>query len=317
MHSRPNARHFSTGTITLRQLTAMFCLCAGACFISAERAESATGLQFLKIGAGARAMALGNAVVSNVDDPSATYWNPGALALISGTRAELAHSESFQSVRYEFASLTRNFGRHAAGGAFHGIWTDRLNGFDEAGEATGDFGYAGLILNGSYGFLVADGIGIGVGVEYVREQIDIDDATVLAFNFGLQAREILPRTSFGLTLLHAGSSGAKYNVEEFDLPVTVQAGLTHAVPLQAMNGRLLVSAEFRSVQDGDSQFLVGTEYRYQDITSLQVGYQTEHDTQDVSFGFSVGRDRVLGQYAFAPFGENLGDQHRFSIQLHW
>jgi len=299
-----------------RRITQFACLFAGLILASPDRVDATTGLQFLKIGAGARAMALSNAVVSNVDDPSATYWNPGALPLLPGTQAELTHSESFQSVRYEFASLTRNVGSHAAGVSFHGVWTDQLKGFDEAGQSTGDFGYAGVVLSGSYGYLLSEGIGIGGGIEYVREQIDVDEATALAFNFGIQARELLPRTSVGVALLHLGSS-AKYNVEEFDLPFTVQGGITHAIPLRSMNGRLNLSAELRSVKDGDSQFLIGTEYRYQDTASLQVGYQTEHDTQDVSFGFSVGRERVHGQYAFAPYGENLGDQHRFSLRLLW
>ena len=47
----------------------------------------------------------------------------------------------------------------------------------------------------------------------------------------------------------------------------------------------------------------------------QVGYRTQHDTQDFSSGLGVGSNRLRGQYAYVPFGENLGDQHRFSVQI--
>ena len=66
---------------------------------------AATGLSYLKVGVGARAVAIGNAVVSHVDDASAMGWNPGALPLLTGTEAELMHQESLDGVRNEYAAL--------------------------------------------------------------------------------------------------------------------------------------------------------------------------------------------------------------------
>lgn len=259
-------------------------------------------------------MALGNAVVSNVSDPTATYWNPGAMAFLAGTALELMHTESFQTVRYEFAGLTRTLGPGTAGAAFHGVWTDDLDGYDAAGNPTGSFGYAGVVLSGNYGWRAADNVGLGVGVEWLREQIDVEDASGFAASFGGQWREVLPRTDVGFAVLHLGSA-MKYVAEEFDLPTTIQGGVTHSLPVAALDGSFRISGEVRSVRDEDTQLVFGTEYAYQDFTSLQVGYQTAHDTRDVSFGLGLGKGRFHGQYAFSPFGENLGDQHRFSVRL--
>ena len=41
-----------------------------------------TAAQFLKIGIGARALALGGAYSAIADDASALYWNPGGLSRI-------------------------------------------------------------------------------------------------------------------------------------------------------------------------------------------------------------------------------------------
>jgi hypothetical protein len=291
-------------------------LCALLGGAASAAAAASTGLAYLKIGAGARAVAMGNAVVSQVDDASATYWNPGALPLLSGIQAELMHNESFQSVRYEFASLTRRMGRHGVGAAFHGVWTDNLRSYDESGEYLGEFGYSGIAVSGSYGFAVTPDLGVGMGVEYVREQIDVDDASGVAFSFGAQKREFLPRTDVGIAVRHLGSS-VKYVSQNIDLPVTVQGGVSHWLPLNALNAQLVLAVEAEAVRDEDTRVLFGAEYRYQDFTRLQVGYRTGLDTQDVSMGFGVGRDRLQAQYAFVPFGENLGDQHRFSILLHF
>lgn len=290
---------------------ALIFVCAGARPVGAT-----TGLSYLEIGAGARAIAMGNAVVSSVDGPAATYWNPAGVGFGDGTRAEIMHTESFQSVRYEFAALTHRFGRHGVGAAFHGTWTDNLPGYDETGEFQGHFGYSGIAVSGSYAFSVSEKMSAGVGVELVREQIDIESAGGAAWNAGVQLREVLPRTDVGVSLLHLGGS-MKYLDEEFDLPLTVQGGLTHTVPISTLDGALRLAAEVRSVRDDDPQLLVGTEYAYQDLTRLQVGYQTAHDTQDVSFGVGIGKGGIRGQYAFAPFGENLGDQHRFSVEFGW
>ncbi len=285
-----------------------------ASFAMTPSAEAATGLSYLKVGAGARAIALGNAVVSNVADPTANYWNPGALAFAPGTEIELMHNESFQTVRYEFAGLSHRKGRHGFGAAFHGVWTDDLTGLDVQGNSTGSFGYAGIAIAGNYALALNETMGLGIGVEYLREQIDRYEATGLAASIGFQAREVLPRTDVGFAALHLGSS-MKYETEEFDIPTTFQGGVTHRVPVASMDGEFRLSAEVRAVRDEDTQIVFGSEYRYQDFTSLQVGYQTNHDTQDVAFGIGLGRGRVRGQYAFSPFGQNLGDQHRFSVRV--
>ncbi len=288
---------------------------------SVVSASGMTGFSYLKIGAGARSVALGDAVVSHVNDASANYWNPGAIALMDGWNAELMHNESFQSVRYEFASVTRRLSdRHGVGLFFNGVWTDNLRGYNETGEFVGHFGYYGVAVGASYAFALTDRIGIGAGVELLQEAMDEFSAGGPAFNLGIQAREpfagILPRTDFGLSVRHLGGE-MQYEAEPFDLPTAIQGGVTHTIPIAAAQGQLLLSGEFRRTRGDESQLLIGTEYRYQDAARLQVGYLSNHDTQDVSFGVGIGRGVVKAQYSFVPFGEELGEQHRLSLLLNW
>src|SRR6188508_2040945 len=50
--------------------------------------------EFLKIGVGARAAAMGNAMTGIVDDVTAGYWNPGGLAMApAAPEIALMHSE--------------------------------------------------------------------------------------------------------------------------------------------------------------------------------------------------------------------------------
>jgi hypothetical protein len=136
----------------------------------------------------------------------------------------------------------------------------------------------------------------------------------VSLNLGAQYREVLPHTDLGVSILHLGPQ-MQYVEQPFDLPTTVQGGVTLHLPLRSVSGSLLFAAEARKIRDEDGQLLLGTEYSYQNLARLSVGYRTGLDTEDVSLGFGVGDGRIRGQYAYVPFGENLGEQHRIGIEL--
>ena len=64
--------------------------------------------EFLNIGAGARGLAMASAQVASVNDATAGYWNPAALANMRGGEPQLSlmHAEYYAGVgKYDFASL--------------------------------------------------------------------------------------------------------------------------------------------------------------------------------------------------------------------
>jgi hypothetical protein len=276
---------------------------------------AATGLAYLKVGFGARSVALGNAVVSHVDDASAMAWNPGALPLLTGTKAELVHQENLDGVRNEYAALAHVLGvRHGAGISFQGTWTSPLQRYNAYGDYEGEFGYSDIGLSAGYGYAPIEQVGVGVAVEYLREAIDTFTATGLAWSFGVQARGILPRTDAGFAILHLGSD-MKYETQAFRLPLTIQGGLSHLVPIAFPGGTVRLAVELRRVRDERASVLVGTEYEYQRTARVQVGYRTGLDNESVSFGMGVGRGPIRGQYSFVPVKNNVGDQHRIAVQF--
>ncbi len=63
--------------------------------------------EFLAIGVGARALAMGNAQVAVADDATAGYWNPaGLLAVKSGHSLSLMHAEYFAGIaKFDYAGF--------------------------------------------------------------------------------------------------------------------------------------------------------------------------------------------------------------------
>ena len=279
------------------------------------------GMAFLRIGAGADAIGMADAVVSNVDGPNATYWNPGALAFIPGFQATAVHNESFQSVRQEFGGIVRNFGSIGAGLSFLGTWTDNMDGYDESANFLGEFGYYSLAVAGTGGYRINDTWGAGLGVKYLREVIETSalcddcgsyDASGFAFDFGIQGRQLLSRFDVGLSILHLGSS-MEFIDEPFDLPLTLQGGVTYHLPLASVSGEAIFAAEVRKIRDEDAGVNLGAEYRIQELARMRIGYRSGLDTEDVSFGLGLTRGRVQVDYAYVPFGEDLGNQHRVGL----
>lgn len=63
------------------------------------------GAQFLKIGAGARALGMGEAMTASAEGPEALYWNPGGLAAARGLELAYARAELPDSVHHDYAAL--------------------------------------------------------------------------------------------------------------------------------------------------------------------------------------------------------------------
>ena len=65
--------------------------------------------EFLNIGAGARGLAMGGAVISNQDDVYSPMWNPAGLTSVeSDWQGAAMHSEYFESIaKYDYVSFAK------------------------------------------------------------------------------------------------------------------------------------------------------------------------------------------------------------------
>src|SRR5260221_5234533 len=98
-----------------------------------------TGLAFLKLGVTSRSIALGEAVVSNVEDACATFYNPAAL--LKGTNVNLMfmHNESVLGVRTEFFAAKLKFKKLALGLSLNNTSISNIEIRDIPGAPLGTF----------------------------------------------------------------------------------------------------------------------------------------------------------------------------------
>src|SRR5512142_979885 len=79
-----------------------------------------TGLAFLKLGAGGRALGMGEAFTSLATDPSATYYNPSGISYSGGPQLLIMHKEWIQDSRTEFLAATTRLDNVALGVSVNG-----------------------------------------------------------------------------------------------------------------------------------------------------------------------------------------------------
>jgi hypothetical protein len=274
-------------------------------------------MSFLAYGVDAQSIMLGQAVTSLVDDAAACYWNPAGLAHVERSQMLLSHVESFADLRREYAAVTQPVGGIAFGFAFDGVWTDNLEGYDESANPTGSFGWSEFEASLSAGMPIGSGIAVGAAGKMLREDIGAYSANGWAVDLGAQwAPEWRVPLRFGLTVKNLGPP-MKFIETEFDLPLTVQGGVSWQRDLGGNGSRLTLAADLKSVHDDGTAALFGAEYGYGNLLSFGVGYQGGQDNQDVSFGIGVERGRVAFHWAFIPISDELGneDEHRFSLRL--
>ncbi len=282
---------------------------------SAAAAEDGTsGAAYLKLGAGARAIGLGDAYVAVSGDASCVYWNPAGLAGVEHIDVELMHSEWFQGIRYEFLGGAKRYDHQAFGGAIMGLYMDDLERREGASaEPDGHFGVFDFSLTGSYARRLTEHFDVGGSLKYLHEKIDHETASGFAVDLGTISR--IPGAeglAAGIVVQNLGPQ-MSFIEEKFNLPFAVRAGLAFAFPAEPLHGDFLLTGDAVVPNDGDTKVHFGIEYEYAKILALRFGYRTGWDNQNVSLGLGAKVNRFRLDYAYTPFYSDLGDTHRISL----
>src|SRR5687767_4320158 len=78
-------------------------------------AAGTSSAQFLKMGAGARAAAMGNAFTAVADDVTATYWNPAGLGQIKNAQMSLMQNAGLIDTQYQYLAAAAPYKSRALG----------------------------------------------------------------------------------------------------------------------------------------------------------------------------------------------------------
>lgn len=289
---------------------------AASCLLAAAgRAGANAPLEFLYLDTGARPAALGGAYAAAADDAEALAYNPAGLAAVKRHEASFTHLAQFSGVTAQSLAVALRQGLgFSVLTVGHGP-AQRTTLSNPSGSGLGEFRGRDTAVGAGYGRAVGAGVSLGLGLKYIRSQLDSYSAGAAAVDAGARYRpDALPQLSLGAVAQNMGGT-VRFQAQSEELPLELRAGAAYT----ARWGKASALLAFEAVKPrrGQVEPAAGLEVRPAPTLALRLGYHGRNDAGmalTAGVGASVGSWR--GDYAFVPFGA-LGNAHRLSVSFAW
>lgn len=277
-------------------------LLLGTCLPCFADGAGTTTADFLLVGEGARAMAMGGASRALVDDATAIYWNPAMLSVIDGATFAVSDRIGYADVNQGHAGFAVPLWGGAAGASATYFDAGGLDGTNDAGESTGQFDATDLSVNLGYGVAVGEAFRLGLGVGSILSKIDDSEENAVTGSLGA-AYDVSPEIRIAAVVQNVGTE-----LGEDALPTFVGGGIGWRA------GSLALEGDVGKPSGGDVYFAAGGEYLIGPL-ALRGGYSSRADAGDgLHAGIGVLWERFFVDYAYVPMGD-LGTNHHVSIGM--
>lgn len=243
--------------------------------VYAQAKVGTTGLQFLKVGTGARAVGMGEAFTAVASDASALYYNPGGLIQVEYPQAIFTLVNWPAGIKFTYLGgvypLPRLSG--VAGVQITSLFTDDMTETTpEMPYGTGrTFTSGDLALGLTYCQRLTDKFSVGATLKFLHERLADESANGWAADVGTFYETGWNRVKIGMLIQNFGPD-MKVVKEPFPLPITFKFGMS-AVPYLQGPHSLTVAGEFLHPNDNLELYRLGVEYTYQRLISLRLGKQ--------------------------------------------
>jgi long-subunit fatty acid transport protein len=299
--------------------------------LGGQRAGISTA-QFLKIGVGGRASALGESFVAIANDASALYWNPAGLTQFSDNQVIFSHNNWVVDINHDFVGAVYHLDNENAFGV--ALTTLTMKDMPVTTEfqpfGTGEyFGYSDFGLAVTYARKMTEQFSFGGTVRYIEETIDKLKMRGVMIDLGTLYWTGLGTSRFAVTVSNFGNDiapdgkvvlvGKRENSswQSFSPPTVFRIGFAFE-PYQTEEHTVTASIQLNHPNDNSENVGTGIEYNWKKILYLRGGYKFNVEEQNYSFGAGVNIPvsiaNVNVDYAYSNF-TRLGSAHRFSIIL--
>lgn len=299
-----------------------------------------TTYQFLKIGVGARASGLGEALIANTQDINSVFWNPSAITQIENVQA---------AFNYTMWIADLNVMAGAIGYKIPGIATVALNyiGLDygQIQEAlvtsttgrtdtrTGNtFSGKDLALGIAVAREFTDRLSIGVNVKYLREDLYTLSNSLWSLDVGTYYNTGWKGIRLAMTAQNFSSQARWLQTKEeaqqsYELPLLFRLGTS--IDLMGgedlllggdpTKGRLSLNIDAVHSNDYAERLNMGGEYVIFNSIALRAGYRMNYDEGNLSFGVGINTEQISGlklqvDYSYVQY-DFLQSPHRFSLMF--
>jgi hypothetical protein len=289
-------------------------------------AAGTTGFATLKIVYSARAIALGQALTGQAQNPDGLHFNPAAIIRIDGNEIGSTYSNYFeggQGGQLQYLWPKNRFTAWGFALKYMNMGSIERTDIDQNGEIieTGEtFGAYNLIASTSVSKYISDAIDAGGSFKVVYDQIDNSSAAAILLDLGLIHHPANEKVKVGLSVRNVGVQVKYYSKSGYKekMPVTYAAGLTYK-----FNPLVNALAEVSKANGENVVVKTGVEYSLTPALDLRAGFRTNaaegYNGGSFAFlsGFSLGagwkwRNYVV-DYGVSSYGD-LGLVNQLSLK---
>ncbi len=308
-----------TSRIVLPLLTAAVLLFPS----SRLQAVSKTGTsaaQFLKIGVGPRAAALGGSFTALANDASALYWNPAGIAWMNKGHFLASHTNWFIDISHEYIGLVVPLaGATRLGVSFTALNTPEMEQTTiQEPDGTGIyFDVQDISIGLTLARMMTNRFSFGITLKYIQQTLFNESAKTLAIDLGGMLRTGFKGLRLGIAMSNFGGKmkltgrdlivsyddkpnqtgnpliQASLETQEWPLPINFRIGLAFDL-IGRQEGltlshsqRLTFLVEGTNENDAPETVSFGAEYAYKEFFFLRGGYRLNHDLENFSAGLGI------------------------------
>jgi outer membrane protein OmpA-like peptidoglycan-associated protein len=268
---------------------------------------------FLRMGVGARAMAMGTAQTAVAQDATAAYWNPAALPWLCKFEVSLMYSAAMEYDRnHNYVAAAMRADRI---GTFGLSWINSgitgIGQYDPTGVKTGNLDVSNNAFQLSYARALGNGFGLGLSAKYLQENLADNDG--FGFDAGLMFKPY-DELQFGLMVRDLA---AEHGDDKVPFEARLGAGVR---PWKSV----LLSSDIVKVEDQDVTLNLGGAYDF-DVSDnvnfyLAAGMtnliETEQANSGFTAGFGFGFQNWAIQYAYVEEPQQfLKENHKISVNF--
>jgi len=279
----------------------------------------------LRMGLGAKSIALGNTGVAAPANAYSTFYNPAAVGNMEGRQVGLSYS--FLSLDRHVSYLSFSM-KVPPGAGFTLGWIESgvgdLYSYNSIGENTGEINHSANTIYFSFGRTFSENFSLGVSIKILFESINDGtdqfdyNSKGVGFDFGLQYK-ILPQLTLGYQLRDINSKLEANTEKIFErggttvdrFPVIHKIGLYYQAPLPWL--RVYYDYE-RSNKSADKHH-IGVEALQGENLALRAGLNDGILTFGAGMDFQFMGTRSFLDYAFLSSVVDEGSSHIFSWQI--
>jgi hypothetical protein len=279
---------------------------------------------FLRLGLGARGMAMGNAQVATADQGFGFYYNPAAQPYLEKFSANFSYSFMSLDRRFNYLGISSPLKPQAGlslGWIYSGV--SDIPGYDSRGFESGKINHGLHAIYFSFGiFIVPQRLSVGINAKYLREDLSDEDFDYDGSGFGADLGilfRLIDDLSLGYLIKDLNASLRSNTNNIFDrglekdnqFPISHRLGFFYRTPVDWAS----IAYDFEWSDAGENKNHFGAEFRIPGVAG-RIGYDTDHFT----FGGGLEIDRYLNikatlDYAFISSTIDEGVSHIFSWQL--